>query len=190
MPKRPKPTRTLNPLHFEDLEPHRFEDMVRQLAYDFREWKSIEATGRLGADKGMDSRATEAVPGTVEPAADGAQEEDDALEASEAAGRVWVIQCRRQRSIGPTAARKIVRESIPDGGEPPYGFILAAACDFSVKTREALRSAIRDPRGGRAGIRGVGEGRARGQAHSTEERSLALRVFQHLASDPPPILED
>ncbi len=39
-------TRTLNPLHFEDLEPHRFEDMVRQLAYDFRPWRSIEATGR------------------------------------------------------------------------------------------------------------------------------------------------
>ncbi len=40
-------TRTLNPLHFEDLEPHRFDDMVRQLAYDFRTWRNLEATGRL-----------------------------------------------------------------------------------------------------------------------------------------------
>jgi hypothetical protein len=55
----PLTTRTLNPLHFEDLEPHRFEDMVRQLAYDLKEWKSIEATGRLGDDEEVDIRATE-----------------------------------------------------------------------------------------------------------------------------------
>jgi len=41
-------TRTLNPLHFEDLEPHRFEDLVRQLAYGYTRWRSLEATGRLG----------------------------------------------------------------------------------------------------------------------------------------------
>ncbi|MFC6662822.1 hypothetical protein ACFP90_22520 [Deinococcus multiflagellatus] len=52
-------TRTLNPLHFEDLEPHRFEDLVRQLAYEYRPWASIEATGRGGADDGIDIRAFE-----------------------------------------------------------------------------------------------------------------------------------
>ena len=51
-----KTTNTLNPLHFEDLEPHRFEDLVRQLAYDFRTWRSLEATGRSGSDEGMDIR--------------------------------------------------------------------------------------------------------------------------------------
>lgn len=56
-------TRTLNPLHFEDLEPHRFEDLVRQLIYDFRHWQSIEATGRLGADEGVDSRASSSPSG-------------------------------------------------------------------------------------------------------------------------------
>jgi hypothetical protein len=29
-----RPARTIGPLHPEDLEPHRFEDMVRQLLYD------------------------------------------------------------------------------------------------------------------------------------------------------------
>lgn len=38
-------TKTLNPIHFEDLEPHRFEDLIRQLLYDFKNWKSLEATG-------------------------------------------------------------------------------------------------------------------------------------------------
>lgn len=47
---KPTTTRTLNPLPFQDLEPHRFEDLVRQLAYDLRRWKSLEATGRGGSD--------------------------------------------------------------------------------------------------------------------------------------------
>ena len=55
------PTKTLHPLHFEDLEPHRFEDLVRQLIYDLRDWRSIEAVGRLGADEGVDILAIEAV---------------------------------------------------------------------------------------------------------------------------------
>ena len=37
-------TKTLGPLHFEDLEPHRFEDLVRELVYDFKDWQSIGAT--------------------------------------------------------------------------------------------------------------------------------------------------
>lgn len=52
-------TRTMNPLHFEDLEPHRFEDLVRQLIYDYRQWKTLEATGRTGGDEGIDIRAVE-----------------------------------------------------------------------------------------------------------------------------------
>ena len=45
-------TRTLNPLPFTDLEPKRFEDLVRQLIYDFRPWNRLEATGRAGSDDG------------------------------------------------------------------------------------------------------------------------------------------
>lgn len=52
-------TRTINPIHFEDLEPHRFEDLIRQLMYDFKDWKSIEATGKLGSDDGIDILAIE-----------------------------------------------------------------------------------------------------------------------------------
>ena len=59
-------TRTINPLHFEDLEPHRFEDLARQLIYDFRNWSSIEAIGRSGSDEGIDIRATEKTP-TAQP---------------------------------------------------------------------------------------------------------------------------
>jgi hypothetical protein len=54
-------TKTLGPLHFEDLERHRFEDLVREMVYDFNNWQSIEATGRGGSDDGFDIRAYERV---------------------------------------------------------------------------------------------------------------------------------
>jgi hypothetical protein len=58
----PTVTRTLNPLPFEHLEPKRFEDLARQLAYDFRVWRQLEATGRSGSDYGFDARGFEIVP--------------------------------------------------------------------------------------------------------------------------------
>jgi len=65
MPK-PTTTRTYGPFHFEDLSPERFEDLIRELVYDFRNWQSIEATGKGGSDDGMDIRAYERITkGTV-----------------------------------------------------------------------------------------------------------------------------
>jgi hypothetical protein len=54
-------TRTFHPLPFEHLEPKRFEDLVRQLTYDFRPWRQLEPTGRAGSDDGFDARGFEIV---------------------------------------------------------------------------------------------------------------------------------
>jgi hypothetical protein len=59
---RPQPSRTIGPLHFEDLEPHRFEDLVLRLIYDFRPWRELQATGRSGSDDGFDARGIEGGP--------------------------------------------------------------------------------------------------------------------------------
>jgi hypothetical protein len=40
-------TRSLHPLPFENLDPRRFEDLIRQLAYDFRRWRALETYGRI-----------------------------------------------------------------------------------------------------------------------------------------------
>jgi hypothetical protein len=53
------PTRTFNPLHFEDLDPRRFEDLALQLVYKAREWEDIHHDGRSGSDDGVDIRAVE-----------------------------------------------------------------------------------------------------------------------------------
>ena len=139
----PKATRTLNPLHFEEPGAASVEDLIRQLAYDFRPWKRLEPTGRLGADDGIDIRGVEAALVEVSDVAEG-DEEDDRPGTIE---RLWTIQCKREKSVHPADIKKIIDEAIPDGGQAPYGFILAAACDFSKRSRDMFIITLRQ-RGG------------------------------------------
>jgi hypothetical protein len=138
-----QPTRTLNPLHFEDLEPHRFEDLVRQLIYDFRQWRSLEATGRMGSDEGMDIRATERIQ-----SADASYEDEVVdteaipVRAIEAQDRLWIIQCKRERQINPARIRRIVSDNLSGLTEKPHGYMLIAACDFSKAARDAFRKEV------------------------------------------------
>lgn len=120
-------THTMNPLPFEHLDPHRFEDLVRQLIYDFRPWSTIEDTGRGGADDGMDVRAFET-----------SAEDDGEDEPTE--DRLWIVQCKREKTIPPKKLKKYIDESLATGESPPHGFILAAACFFSKPARDAFRS--------------------------------------------------
>ena len=138
-----QPTRTLNPLHFEDLEPHRFEDLSRQLIYDFRQWKSLEAIGRTGSDAGMDIRAIESAQAAdiiYEDEVEGA--EPISVRAIEAQDRLWIIQCKRERQIGPARIRRIVTANLSDLIEKPHGYMLIAACDFSKAARDTFREEV------------------------------------------------
>src|SRR5690349_16746567 len=125
MTQKPKPTRTTNPLHFEDLEPHRFEDLIRQLVQDVRKWDKLEPTGRLGADEGYDVRGIEVV-----------------ISDSARGERLWQIQCKREKSITPTKIAAYIEEIIPPGATVPYGVIFAAPCDFSKKARDVFRGEL------------------------------------------------
>ncbi len=126
MTEKPKPTKTTNPLHFEDLEPHRFEDLIRQLVQDLRSWDKLEPTGRLGADEGYDARGVEVVSGT-----------------SGHEGRLWQIQCKREKSITPKRIAAYLEEMIPSGATVPHGVMLAAPCDFSKKARDVFTDELR-----------------------------------------------
>jgi len=123
----------LNPLPFQDLEPHRFEDLVRQVAYEFRSWKSLEATGRSGSDDGMDIRAIE---NAVTRGEDG---EEEGSESGSIGERLWIFQCKREKSLSPKPMRAAVRDSLREASPAPYGFVLAVGCDVSKKTRDAFR---------------------------------------------------
>src|SRR5277367_5900831 len=134
-------TRTLGPLHFEDLDPHRFEDLVRELVYDFKDWQSIEATGRGGADDGFDIRAYEraSVPDTApEPGEPG--EDDSASHPME--GNLWMFQCKREAQIGPTKVAQIINHGVK-ADTPPYGYVLAAPANFSKRSFDVFREELR-----------------------------------------------
>src|SRR5215208_3260463 len=132
------PTKTLNPLHFEDLEPHRFEDLVRQLIYDFKDWQSIEATGKGGSDDGFDVRAWERVREMTNQEAD--DENDIGTHPME--GDLWMVQCKREKAVGPTKIAKILDDGV-DGQNPPYGYILVAPVGFSKKSYDIFRQILR-----------------------------------------------
>jgi hypothetical protein len=137
-------TKTLNPLHFEDLEPHRFEDLVRQAIYDFKEWSSLEPTGRLGSDDGYDARGFEIVREERDvQTPQGTDEDEEDIESSPVQERLWQIQCKREKSISPSKIQKYLQEMIPKASTVPYGVIFAAPTDFSKKTRDAFRQELR-----------------------------------------------
>lgn len=132
-----KITRTYNPIHFEDLDPHRFEDLVRELIYDYKDWQTIEATGRSGNDKGFDIRAYEKVYKT-EPA----EGEGEAVEQIHPmAGNRWMIQGKREKEIGPKRVKEILADVDPKN--PPYGYILAASSNFSKDSYDVFWEELR-----------------------------------------------
>lgn len=137
-------TRTTNPLPFGDLEPKRFEDLIRQLAYDFKPWRRLEATGKSGSDDGFDARGYEKVvsPDELRPVEDGdrAADETDAVLTD----RLWLVQCKREKSIGPKKMRTYLGEIVLDPSAPLHGIVFAAACEFSLSTRNALAGWCRE----------------------------------------------
>ena len=137
--RKPKVTKTHGPIHFEDLDPHRFEDLVRELIYDFRHWQTIEATGRSGNDGGFDIRAYERVDRVlISEAEDG----DEVEEMHPMDGSLWMIQGKREKEIGPARIKHILADV--DAADPPYGYILAASANFSKDSYDFFRSELRN----------------------------------------------
>ena len=135
---KPHVTRTLGPIHFEDLDPHRFEDLVRQIIYDFKQWQSIESTGRGGADDGFDIRAYEVLQTPAFP--DDEEEENELPHPME--GNLWMIQCKREKGLGPKRVEAIINDAV-NADNPPYGYILAAPAHFSKAAHDKFREELR-----------------------------------------------
>jgi hypothetical protein len=132
-----KVSRTYGPIHFEDLDPHRFEDLVRQLIYEYKPWQTIEATGRSGNDGGFDVRAYETIGQSNRPG----NEDEDVEEISPMEGNLWMIQAKREKEIGPKRIKEILDDI--DAKNAPYGYILAAAANFSKDSYDTFRDELR-----------------------------------------------
>jgi hypothetical protein len=139
------PTRTVGPLHLEDLEPHRFEDMVRQLIYDFRNWRALESTGRSGSDDGFDARGFEIVDdGELGGGGPDADDEVAELAPTAATDRTWLVQCKRERRITPKKLAGYLADIPETERVNLYGIIFVGACDFSKEARDKFRLTIRE----------------------------------------------
>lgn len=138
---KPKITRTYGPIHFEDLDPHRFEDLIRELIYDYKDWQSIEATGRSGSDDGFDIRAYEKIK-IVSYSENENNEEIEEVHPME--GNLWMIQGKREKEIGPKKIKTILSDIDPKNA--PYGYILAASTNFSKGSYDVFREELRKKR--------------------------------------------
>jgi hypothetical protein len=135
---KPKVTRTYGPIHFEDLDSHRFEDLIRELIYDYKDWQSIEATGRSGSDEGFDILAYEKVEiiSSMEN-----ENNEEIAEIHPMEGNLWMIQGKREKEIGPKKIKAIISDVDPKN--PPYGYILAASANFSKSSYDMFREELR-----------------------------------------------
>jgi hypothetical protein len=115
-----KPTRTINPLHFEDLDARRFEDLALALVYRLRQWEDIHHDGRVGGDAGVDIRAVEKLV--------------------DASLRHWAVQCKRYKSFAAAEAKAVVAEAIRGAATPPDVLLLVVGCDVSHLTRTAFEA--------------------------------------------------
>lgn len=153
----PTTTRTYGPLHLEDLEPHRFEDLVRQLIYDFRLWRQLEATGRGGGDDGFDARGYEIVSSMADLARADDDDADDEVNTGPATpDRLWLVQCKRERAIGKTKLLRYL-DGLADSAGPIDALLFVGACDFSKDARDAFRDKVRELGLSEAHLWGKGE---------------------------------
>src|SRR5258705_1558551 len=57
-------------------------------------------------------------------------------------GKLWMIQGKREKEIGPTKIKQILKDV--HTRNPPYGYILAASANFSKDSYDLFRSELRN----------------------------------------------
>lgn len=113
-------TRTINQLHFEDLDPIRFEELILSMVYRMRRWDKLDHFGKKGSDDGVDIRAVEKMENGKE--------------------NVYYFQCKRYQKISNTDIRKIVDDYLEKNAFFPNFYVLVISCPLSKKQVEYFES--------------------------------------------------
>lgn len=111
------PTKTINRLHFSDLDPLRFEDLCLNLVSRLDNWKEINHFGRKGSDAGVDICA---------------------IQSKNNVDKVWFIQCKRHADIYKKDITDIVNK-VSENDTIPHKLLVIVACDVSRETQEYLK---------------------------------------------------
>ncbi len=104
-----RPTRTINRLHFSDLDPLRFEDLCLNLVTRLDKWKEINHFGRKGSDSGVDIFA---------------------IKKENEIDQIWFIQCKRYLTITKSDLTEIV-DKVLVNPSLPYKLLVIVSCDVS-----------------------------------------------------------
>ena len=103
-------TRTTNQLHFEDLDPIRFEELVLSIVYRMKEWHKIDHFGKLGSDGGIDIRAIE-------------DKNDNNI--------TYFFQCKRYLKVSNNILKNIVDDYLEKNKIIPDYYVLVISCSLT-----------------------------------------------------------
>jgi len=112
-------TRTINQIHFEDLDPIRFEELILSVVYRMARWDTISHPGKKGSDDGIDIEAIEVLENGKE--------------------RSYHFQCKRYSKLNTTQLKGIIDNYFKKNDEIPDKYILVTACNLSKKNMDAFR---------------------------------------------------
>lgn len=119
-----KPSRTINKLHFEDLDPGRFETLCLALIHRLKgsQWKELHHHGASGKDDGVDIYGVEVI-----------EAQDIKRE------RIWFVQAKRYKTISKNSLQKVIDEALDrNNGSPDY-FLLITSCNPTKQAVEAYK---------------------------------------------------
>ena len=114
-------TKTHGKLHFEDLEPGRFEMLAMQIVYRMRRWERLDHYGAAGSDDGVDINAVELLENGKRNS--------------------YHFQCKRYDRLTKSQLVKIVRDYVRDNPEPADNYYLVCGCNPSKTAIEGFDAA-------------------------------------------------
>lgn len=109
-------TRTINQLHFEDLDPIRFEELILAMVYRMRRWDKLDHFGKKGSDDGIDIRAIE--------------------QLENGKSNTYYFQCKRYKKVSNTILKGIIDDYIMKNDFVPQFYILVISCALTKKQIE------------------------------------------------------
>lgn len=104
-------TKTIGQLHFEDLDPIRFEELTMSMIYRMKRWLSLDHFGKQGSDKGVDIRAIE--------------------ELENGKKKIYYFQCKRYKKITKSIIHSIIDQYLEQNVSVPDIYVLVIGCSIS-----------------------------------------------------------
>lgn len=109
-------TRTINQIHFEDLDAIRFEELILSMIYRMRRWEKLDHFGKKGSDDGVDIRSIELL-------------ENGKM-------NTYFFQCKRYLKITNSQLRQIIDDYLLKNKIFPEYYVLVISCPLTKKQIE------------------------------------------------------